>query len=77
MSTEVEVQGGVTLVTWRRPGVRNAVDASTASTSTLRRRRAAVTASRVAGIGGRPRMLAEALRGASRFAAGQVRHGQF
>ena len=56
MSAEVEVQGGVTLVTWRRPDVRNAVDASTASTITLRRRRAVVTASLAAGIGGRPRM---------------------
>lgn len=35
MSAEVEVQGGVTLVTWRRPDVRNAVDASTARTSAL------------------------------------------
>ena len=30
MSVEVETQGGVTLVTLRRPGVRNAVDAATA-----------------------------------------------
>ena len=30
MSVEVETQGGVTLVTLRRPGVRNAVDAGTA-----------------------------------------------
>jgi len=29
------VQGGVTLVTWRRPDVHNAVDASTARTSAL------------------------------------------
>ena len=30
MSVEVETQGGVTLVTLRRPDVRNAVDAATA-----------------------------------------------
>ena len=35
MSAGVEVQGGVTLVTWRRPDVHNAVDASTARTSAL------------------------------------------
>ena len=35
MSVEVETQGGVTLVTWRRPDVHNAVDASTARTSAL------------------------------------------
>lgn len=32
MSAEVEAEGCVTLVTWRRPDVRNAVDASTVST---------------------------------------------